>query len=50
LAERPDKVNDGGKIIVQIDPKEKEGVQLSRFWLEDERGYGNTGLLFFGKR
>lgn len=50
LAERPDKVNLGGKIIVQIDPKENEGVQLTSFFLEDERRYGNTVLLFFGKR
>jgi 16S rRNA (guanine(966)-N(2))-methyltransferase RsmD len=38
----------GGKIIVQIDPKEYEPLALNTLVLQSERRYGNTLLLFFG--
>jgi 16S rRNA (guanine(966)-N(2))-methyltransferase RsmD len=37
----------GTSVIVQIDPKEREAVNLKRLVLEDERKYGKTLLLFF---
>jgi 16S rRNA (guanine966-N2)-methyltransferase len=36
-----------GLVIVQIDPKEYEEVQLRRFYLYDQRSYGNTLLCFY---
>ena len=50
IAERPEVVNDGGLIIVQIDPKEYERLVLSEFQEDDQRKYGNTLLVFYRKR
>jgi 16S rRNA (guanine(966)-N(2))-methyltransferase RsmD len=36
-----------GVVVVQIDPDEREAVELRTFKLFDERVYGNTALLFF---
>ena len=43
-------VSDKGLVIVQIDPKEREGVvavPCTRLVLADERRYGNTLLMFY---
>ncbi|MCB9029776.1 MAG: 16S rRNA (guanine(966)-N(2))-methyltransferase RsmD [Deltaproteobacteria bacterium] len=49
IAERPSLVKAGGKIIVQIDPKEYEELKLTHFKASSERKYGNTLLIFFEK-
>jgi 16S rRNA (guanine966-N2)-methyltransferase len=36
-----------GMVIIQIDPKEYEPIQLKTLELFDNRRYGNTMLLFF---
>jgi 16S rRNA (guanine966-N2)-methyltransferase len=38
---------DGTRVIVQIDPSERRGVELKRLALTDERKYGKTLLLFY---
>jgi 16S rRNA (guanine(966)-N(2))-methyltransferase RsmD len=47
LAERPHLVATGGKIIVQIDPKEYEPIDLTTLKETAQRKYGNSVLLFF---
>jgi 16S rRNA (guanine966-N2)-methyltransferase len=49
LAERPELLKDDGLIIVQIDPKEYEKLELSQFIESSKRTYGNTELIFFKK-
>ncbi|MCB0320894.1 MAG: 16S rRNA (guanine(966)-N(2))-methyltransferase RsmD [Bdellovibrionales bacterium] len=49
VAERPDLLLPNARVIVQIDPKEEEPVDLVSLELEDRRKYGNTLLLFFRK-
>jgi 16S rRNA (guanine966-N2)-methyltransferase len=49
IAERPELVNEGGLVVVQIDPKEYEALNLSSFKEAAQRKYGNTLLLFFEK-
>jgi 16S rRNA (guanine966-N2)-methyltransferase len=48
LAERPHLLAPGGKIIVQIDPKEYEVLELATLREESQRSYGNTVLVFWG--
>lgn len=50
IAERPELVKENGKIIVQIDPKEYEELQLVSFTEEKRRTYGNTELIFYSKK
>ncbi len=50
LDERPQWVAEDGLVIVQIDPKERQRVELRHFDLEQERRYGDTLLLFWRKR
>lgn len=40
-------LTENGVVVVQIDPKEYQPVQLQRLDLYDERRYGNTLLLFY---
>jgi len=47
IAERPEIVKPGGRIIVQIDPKEYESLTLSAFAECARRKYGNTELVFY---
>ncbi len=48
IAERPHLIAPGGKIIVQIDPKEYEALNLETLREQSQRSYGNTVLVFFG--
>lgn len=48
LAERPLLLAPGGKIIVQIDPKEYERLDLETLSERTQRSYGNTVLVFYG--
>lgn len=48
LAERPHLLAPGGKIIIQIDPKEYEALDLATLHEKSQRSYGNTLLVFFG--
>lgn len=47
LEENPVWLPEGTRVIVQIDPKEKEDIQLKRLVAVDERRYGKTLLWFF---
>lgn len=47
IAERPHLLNCGGMIIVQIDPKEYEPLDISAFRETQQRRYGNTILVFY---
>ena len=49
LGERPQLVNDGGLVVVQIDPKEYEDIGLAAFDEEKRKRYGNTELIFYRK-
>ncbi len=49
IAERPQLVNSGGQVIIQIDPKEYEALEMTDFTLSDERKYGSTLLLFYSR-
>ena len=42
-------LNEHGEVIVQIDPSEYEALPLKHLQLKDERKYGKTVLLFFGR-
>jgi len=46
---RPQWLLPEGIVIIQIDPKEYQPVNLERFNLYDERHYGNTLLCFYEK-
>jgi 16S rRNA (guanine966-N2)-methyltransferase len=50
IAERPHLLTEGGIIIVQIDPKEYEELDLGYLVKTQERRYGNTILVFYSKR
>ena len=50
LDETPTWLNDTGEAIVQIDPSEYEALSLQHLQLNDERKYGKTVLLFYGRR
>jgi 16S rRNA G966 N2-methylase RsmD len=48
LDERPSTyLTENGIIIVQIDPKEYEPLNLQNLILDQERRYGNTQLCFY---
>jgi 16S rRNA (guanine966-N2)-methyltransferase len=47
LDERPENLHPDGVVIVQIDPHEREDVDLQTLELYDERTYGKTMLLFY---
>lgn len=47
IAERPGLLNPDGLIVVQIDPKEYEPLQLTHFAESRQKRYGNTLLVFF---
>jgi len=47
LDDQPDWLVDDGWVIVQIDPKEYEDIELTHFSQFDQRRYGNTLLVFF---
>ena len=47
LDENPTWLNPEGIVVVQIDPKEKENVDLQHLEAYDERTYGNTLVWFF---
>ena len=47
IAERPHLVAANGRVIVQIDPKEYEELNLSTFKEINQRKYGKTVLVFF---
>jgi 16S rRNA (guanine(966)-N(2))-methyltransferase RsmD len=49
IAERPHLLTDDGQIIVQIDPKENESLQLETLKETQQRKYGNTVLIFYSK-
>jgi 16S rRNA (guanine966-N2)-methyltransferase len=42
-------LNEGGEVIVQIDPREHEPLPLKHLQLNDQRKYGKTLLLFYGR-
>jgi 16S rRNA (guanine(966)-N(2))-methyltransferase RsmD len=50
LAERPHLLADDGKIVVQIDPKEYEVLDLVAFHEDSQRKYGNTLFVFYSKK
>jgi 16S rRNA (guanine966-N2)-methyltransferase len=50
IAERPHLLADEAQIIVQIDPKEYEFVQLETLHETQQRKYGNTVLIFYAKQ
>lgn len=47
LAERPHLLAPQGKVIVQIDPKEYEALELTTIKERSQRTYGSTVLVFF---
>lgn len=47
LDDWPAWVGDETVVIVQIDPSEREPLELRHLVLDDERRYGNTALLFY---
>jgi 16S rRNA (guanine966-N2)-methyltransferase len=49
LAERPHLLAPQGKVIVQIDPKEYEPLELHTIKERSQRTYGNTVLVFFSR-
>jgi 16S rRNA (guanine966-N2)-methyltransferase len=49
LAERPHLLSDEGQIIIQIDPKEDESVELTTLREVNRRKYGNSLLVFYRK-
>ena len=49
IAERPHLLSDTGKIIVQIDPKEYESLDLGSLREDSQRKYGNTVFVFYSK-
>lgn len=49
IAERPHLVSQHGKVIVQIDPKEYEPLDLATFREDSQRKYGNTVFVFYSK-
>lgn len=47
IAERPEIVTPQGLVVVQIDPKEYEPLNLAAFEETEQRRYGNTALVFY---
>jgi 16S rRNA (guanine(966)-N(2))-methyltransferase RsmD len=50
LDERPGWLAGDGEIVVQIDPRERQPIELRHFEVVDERRYGSTLVLFFARR
>jgi 16S rRNA (guanine(966)-N(2))-methyltransferase RsmD len=50
IAERPHLLTPRGQIIVQIDPKEYEPLQLETLHENQQRKYGSTELIFYTPR
>jgi 16S rRNA (guanine(966)-N(2))-methyltransferase RsmD len=50
IAERPHLLADDGKIVVQIDPKEYEPLDLTALREDSQRKYGNTLFVFYSKQ
>jgi 16S rRNA (guanine(966)-N(2))-methyltransferase RsmD len=50
LDHNPDWISPQTRVIVQIDPSEKQTVSLRHMMIDDERRYGNTLLWFFTGR
>jgi 16S rRNA (guanine(966)-N(2))-methyltransferase RsmD len=50
IAERPHILPPTGQVIVQIDPKEYEPLELSSLYEQQQRRYGNSLLLFWELR
>jgi 16S rRNA (guanine966-N2)-methyltransferase len=48
IAERPHLVKAGGQVIVQIDPKEYEALDLATLKEAQSRKYGSSILVFYG--
>jgi 16S rRNA (guanine(966)-N(2))-methyltransferase RsmD len=46
---RPEWLDDDTTVIAQIDPSERETLPLTHLVLDDERRYGKTLLLFYGR-
>jgi 16S rRNA (guanine966-N2)-methyltransferase len=49
IAERPHLLADDGKLVVQIDPKEYEPLDLISLKEDSQRKYGNTLFVFYSK-
>lgn len=49
IAERPEILKAEGMIIVQIDPKEYEVVEMKDFVETEQRKYGSTLLVFYSR-
>lgn len=49
IAERPHLLTDTGSIVVQIDPKEYEQMDLVSLREDSQRKYGNTLFVFYSK-
>ena len=47
LENNPDWLVDDGWVVVQIDPREYEQVEMTHFTEFDQRKYGNTMLVFY---
>lgn len=47
IAERPHLLRSDGIIIVQIDPKEYEALEMETLYESQKRTYGNSQLVFF---
>lgn len=47
ISERPNLLNEGGKVIVQIDPKEDDELEFSSLKRSREKKIGNTLLIFY---
>jgi 16S rRNA (guanine(966)-N(2))-methyltransferase RsmD len=50
IAERPHLLAHDGMIVVQIDPKEYESLDLVAFQEDSQRKYGNTLFVFYSKK
>ena len=49
IAERPHLLTEEGKVVVQIDPKEYEQLDLVSLHEDSQRKYGNTVFVFYSK-
>jgi 16S rRNA (guanine966-N2)-methyltransferase len=50
MDDRPSWLAAGGKVVVQIDPREEQELDLAAFELADRRRYGGVLLLFWRRR
>ena len=49
IAERPELISPDGIVVVQIDPKELEPINMTHLCELEQRRYGNTILMFYGR-